>query len=119
MDLRPITSDDPWLLYEVHGDVTCGDAISGEAGVLSPFNLAEEPDRHLVLNLHHASYMDSSGIGWLLSVNRTLVAKNQRLVLYSAPPIIERVASMMRLGEVIPILPNLHEVRKYLSNLNS
>jgi anti-anti-sigma factor len=119
MDLRRIPNEDPWLLYEVRGDLTCGNLSIGTEGVLAPFELEGDPDQPIVLNLHHANYLDSSGIGWLLSVNSALREKNLPLVLYSAPPIIERVASMMRLGEVIPILPNLSEVRKHLSSANS
>ena len=119
MDLRRIPNEDPWLLYEVRGDLTCGDLPIGKEGILSPFELEGDPDQPIVLNLHHANYMDSSGIGWLLSVNSTLREKNLPLVLFSAPPIIGRIASMMRLGEVIPILPNLSEVRKHLSSENS
>jgi anti-anti-sigma regulatory factor len=119
MELRQIPNEDPWLLYEVRGDLTCRDLPLGTGGELSPFELEGDLDRPIVLNLQHANYMDSSGIGWLLSVNSTLRQKKLPLVLFSAPPVIERIASMMRLGQVIPILPNLSEVRKHLSSANS
>ncbi len=120
MDLRQKPSADIWLEYEVHGVLTLDPlSTADELETLRPFDLEGFPQRHLVLDLQHATFLDSSGIGWLLSVNRLLRDRDLRLVLYAAPPIIERITSMMRLGDVIPILSSLRDVRDYFSSLDS
>ena len=120
MDLRQKPSEDIWLEYEAHGVITLDPLLAAdELEILRPFDLEGPPQRHLVLDLQHATFLDSSGIGWLLSVNRLLRNRDLRLVLYDAPPVIERITSMMRLGDVIPILSQLRDVRDYLSSLNS
>jgi anti-anti-sigma factor len=118
MDLQLTATEDLWQLFELRGDLTCRTPSAEEAKVLEPLGLKTGPDRHVVLNMQHATFLDSSGIGWLLSLNRVLRQKNLRLVLYALPPIIERVVSMMRLDEAISVLPDLQKVKDHLSSLN-
>jgi len=116
MDLRLTSTEDLWRLYELHGDVTRRTPSAEEADILEPLDLQADPDRHVVLNLQRATFLDSSGIGWLLSLQRILQQKSLHLVLYAPPPVIRRVVSMMRLDEAIPILSTLQEAKDYLSS---
>jgi anti-anti-sigma factor len=119
MDLQLTATEDLWLHFELRGDVTYRTPSTKGSEILEPLGLESDPDRHLVLSLQHATSLDSSGIGWLLSLNRVLRQKDLRLVLYALPPIVERVVSMMRLNEAIPVLRNMREVKDLLSSLDS
>ena len=116
MDLRLTSTEDLWRHYELHGDLTRRTPSARETDILEPLDLQENPDRHVVLNLQHATFLDSSGIGWLLSLNRILRQKSLRLVLYALPPIITRVVSMMRLNDAVTILPAWQDVKDLLSS---
>lgn len=119
MDLRLTATEDLWQQFELHGDLTCREPSGRSEDILEALGLEAEPDRHIVLDLQHATFLDSSGIGWLLSLHRVLKQNNLRLVLCGLPPIVERVVSMMRLDEAIPIMESIDEVKDYLTGLST
>lgn len=112
MEVRTIESQDGWLQYALLGEITCRARAEHPRDCLSPLGLqADSIDRNVVLDFSDATFLDSSGIGWLLSVNRAVKERGHRLAVVSVPPLIQRVMAMMRLGEVLTVCANTSDVR--------
>ena len=95
-----------------------GRATGGGAGPLAPLELQDDKlNSHLLFDLTDATFLDSSGIGWLLSVNR--VAKDQgfQVIVHSVPPLIQRVFGMMKLGQVLHVVENFDEARTRIASV--
>ncbi|MDG2383854.1 MAG: STAS domain-containing protein [Pirellulaceae bacterium] len=119
MDVRLVNSENDWTQFQLVGDIS-GDAVSGANKTpLSLLNLPEQGlDKHILLDLNDATFLDSSGIGWLLSINRAAKEQGFGVVVHSVPPLIHRVFTMMRLGEVIPVVEGLDEARNHVTSTN-
>ena len=90
MEVRFIDSGENWKQYQLIGEISRSSTASGD--VLDPFEIGEdELTGHLVLNLMDATFLDSSGIGWLLGVNRIVKEHGNRIIAHSVPPLIQRV----------------------------
>jgi anti-anti-sigma factor len=94
--------------------------FSGSSGgPLAPLALEDNKlSSHLLFDLTDATFLDSSGIGWLLSVNRAAKELGYQVIVYSVPPLIQRVFGMMKLGEVIPVVDNLDEARNRIASVS-
>jgi anti-anti-sigma factor len=53
------------------------------------------------LDLSDASYMDSSGVGWLLSCNKRIKAAGGRLTIERPHPIVANVFKVLKLEKVL------------------
>jgi anti-anti-sigma factor len=61
----------------------------------------------VLLDLEKTDYIDSSGIGWLLSTHRRFLRDGGQLILHSVPPMVFQVVRLMRLDKVLNIQPDL------------
>jgi anti-anti-sigma factor len=59
--------------------------------------------RQVLLNLEKTSYIDSSGIGWLLGSHKRFMAAGGRLILHSLPPMVEQVIHLLKLQNLMTI----------------
>ena len=117
MEVRFITSEDNWTQYKLVGDISNASTTADDSSVLSPLALpGDEVTKHILFDLNDATFLDSSGIGWLLSVNRAAKENGYKIVVHSVPPLIHRVFSMMRLGEVLVVVENLSEAQSQLKD---
>jgi len=60
--------------------------------------------RRVTLDLAEATFIDSSGLGWLLLCNKRFREAAGKLVIHSAPPVILDVIKVMRLDQVLKIV---------------
>ncbi len=56
-----------------------------------------------VLSLQQTGYLDSSGIGWLMTVHRTFKQAGGRLVLHSISPPVRQLLELLRLQKLFQI----------------
>ncbi len=59
--------------------------------------------RRVVLSLAETTFIDSSGIGWLLGCNKRFREGGGKLVIHSVPPIVLDMLRVMRLHEVLKV----------------
>jgi anti-anti-sigma factor len=104
MDMRlSIASNNGDVIHvQAAGQITQGAlAVNPEplAGVLGdgPY------ERRVALSLADATFLDSSGMGWLLMCNKRFREASGRLVIHSVPPVILDVIKVMRLDQVLKI----------------
>jgi len=66
----------------------------------------------VLLDLGTTSYIDSSGISYLLGVNKRFKQMNGRLVLHSAPPSVMQVFKLLKINTVMQIAADEAEARR-------
>lgn len=64
-----------------------------------------------LIDLSDATFVDSCGIGWLISSHKRFAAGGGRMVLHSLSPVVDRILGMIKLGTVVTISGNETEAR--------
>ena len=72
-------------------------------------NLFEEGKNHLVIDLREVRFIDSSGLGALVSGFKNASARNGNLKLSSLQPQVRSMFELTRLHRVFEIFPNADE----------
>jgi anti-anti-sigma factor len=67
--------------------------------------------RKVLLSLEKTSYIDSSGIGWLLSCHKNFLQGGGLLVIHSIPPMVLQVLQMLRMQAILHIADNESQAR--------
>ncbi|RMF38920.1 MAG: anti-sigma factor antagonist [Planctomycetota bacterium] len=86
----------------VHGRVSqtaVEDCATQLPQLIGPDNLGSK----ILLSLHGAEQIDSSGIGWLLSMDKQVRQAGGELIIHSVPLEIQHVFNLMKLGKVLKI----------------
>jgi anti-sigma B factor antagonist len=63
--------------------------------------------RQVRLDLSHTEYLDSSGVGWLLTCNKRMRQAGGHLTLHAPHPIVANVLRVLKLEKVLTIEPPL------------
>ena len=79
----------------------CGDGIYG---------------RKVLLSLAGASYIDSTGVGWLLATNKKFRSRGGMLVIHSATPYRNQILKLMRMELVLRIADDESAARGFGGN---
>lgn len=98
-----VTNDDGQCVHvAVRGRVTQSDLgpIQEPLGELLGMDAYQRPVR---LDLSDTSYIDSSGVGWLLSCHKRMKAAGGKLTLHSAHPTVANLLHVLRLEKVLDI----------------
>jgi len=84
--------------------------VNGELDLYNAFRLKEAVQemvdagaRMFILNMKGVSYVDSSGIGALLFINRLLGEDGRKLRIASITPTVQRLMTITRLAGFLPI----------------
>jgi anti-anti-sigma factor len=68
-------------------------AVIGEAGFGRP----------VLMDLGRVTYIDSSGVSWLLICHKHFVQSGGKLVIHSVPPLVDQVLQLLRLPLILHI----------------
>lgn len=71
-------------------------AVRGE---LSPAAQMINRERHCLLPMQHIEFVDSTGMGWLIRLQKECRAANRQLILLNPHPSVRRALSLMRLND--------------------
>jgi len=72
--------------------------------------MIEEGEKHIIIQLEHVRFIDSSGLGALLSGNKHIIAKSGRLALTNIQQQVLSMFELTRLNRVFEIYTDLNEV---------
>ena len=72
----------------------------------------------IILNLSQIEFMDSSGLGSLISILKLLASHQGKIALCEIQEPVKRVFSLTRLNQVFPLHPNEEDAFK-MSQINS
>jgi anti-anti-sigma factor len=62
--------------------------------------------RQVRLDLSGTDYMDSSGVGWLLTCHKRMKQAGGKLTVYSPHPVVANVLNVLKLDKVLDIEPS-------------
>jgi anti-anti-sigma factor len=71
--------------------------------------VSERRPRVLVFDFRHVSYMDSSGLGILVSAKKRLGADKGQVVLVTEQPVVLKALSLSGLDQIIHVYPTVEE----------
>ena len=57
--------------------------------------------RHVALDLSDSPYMDSSGVGWLLTCHKRLREAGGRLIVHGAQPVVANMLRLLKLDRML------------------
>lgn len=77
--------------------------------------LLDEGDKNLILNLSEVEFMDSTGLGSMISILKVLANAEGQLLICEARAPVARVFDLTRLNKVFQLFPNEKEA---LNSLN-
>lgn len=90
------------LLLKYVGEITL--EITGELKHRLDAELADETVKAVVVDLSGVSFMDSSGIGFLVSVNTRMRSSGRCFYLYQLSPAVEKTLGLVQLLSFFAIL---------------
>ena len=73
--------------------------------------------RHIVFNLRHLDFMDSSGIGIILGRYNQLKAINGRVMVIGMKPLVRKVFQLSGLSQIIKIIEDETEIKEVTRGL--
>lgn len=100
MKLAILTSDASCTRLECEGEIT----QVGFAPGLDPLTklLGEGCyNSKVLLNLEKATFLDSSGVGWFVHLQKKFNEAGGRIVLHSIPPMLNQVLRLLRMQTVL------------------
>lgn len=101
-------------VIEIQGEINA----RAESQLMEAYSQAEGPEvRAILLNFEHMEYMNSSGMGLLITLLIRATRQNQRLAAAGLSPHFQRIFELTRLHEAIPLYPNEAEALTGLNKL--
>lgn len=106
MNLSILTTDDQTARVAVQGAVTTS-GLSPLEEPLAALLGSDAYHRQVWLDLRDADYLDSSGIGWLLTCHKRMKQAGGKLGLLHPQPLVANILKVMKLDMVFSIEPPL------------
>ena len=105
MDMRlSIVSDEGGVTRVRAGGKITQNALTATQDALGDLLGEGGYGRRVALSLADATFIDSSGLGWLLQRNKLFREAGGCLVIHSVPPVILEVIQVMRLDQALKIV---------------
>jgi anti-anti-sigma factor len=101
------------------GLITSDDFDESGPNPLSALLGATYSGNHVLLDLSHVTYIDSSAIGWLISCHRAFKADGGKFVAHSIQPAVRQVLDMLRIGQVVSLAEDEAAARALLNGATS
>jgi anti-sigma B factor antagonist len=102
MQLNIVSNDGGVVRVQAGGQITQG-ALAANPEPLGVLLGEGGYGRRVALSLADATFLDSSGMGWLLLCNKRFREADGRLVIHSVPPVVLDVMKVMRLDRVLKL----------------
>ena len=113
MEICIQSKDDNRVRIQLRGRITQesraddGDPLAQAAG-------QDVYSRRVMVDMELVEFLDSSGIGWLLSMNRQFQEQGGALALHSVPPLVANALKLLRLNEILTIVIDAREAERSL-----
>ncbi len=85
------------------GDITAVDLHSNALSPFQPILGQTWNTRRVLVNMENVSYLDSCGIGWLISTQKAFRAAGGYLAMHSLQPQVRQLLNLLKLDRVVPI----------------
>jgi stage II sporulation protein AA (anti-sigma F factor antagonist) len=108
MRLTMVSHTDQVTRLECEGEITQHALLSASDPFEDSLGLAIY-GRQALVNMEKTSYVDSSGIGWLLGAHKRFERGGGKLILHSVPPAVGQVLGMLRLTTLLHVATDEQE----------
>jgi anti-anti-sigma factor len=102
MKLTVITTDKDVTRLRNEGDITQTDFRAG----VDLMETAVGPgcySRKVLLNMEKTPYIDSAGVGWLVTCHKHFKEAGGRLVIHNIPPMVYQILKLLRMPDLLHI----------------
>jgi len=100
-----VVSQDPPLRLRLDGQLTMMETPEAERQIEEALVPAGYKQR-VLFDLENATFIDSSGISWLMICHKHFVQAGGKVVFHSAPPLVEQTLKLLRLNLVLNLAAN-------------
>lgn len=105
-----------YVRLAAEGEILSSDFLgAGGKNPLEPILGAGWAEHNILLSLEKTTFIDSSGIGWLIESQRKSKAAGGKLALHSAPPRIRDVFNLLKLRAVLNLKDDEASAREFLT----
>lgn len=87
------------------------DTVMGEKHTLAGLLGENWASMRVLLSMDKVNYIDSAGIGWLISTQKQFRAGGGAFILHSVRPAVRQVLELLKVGRVCPIAENEETAR--------
>ena len=111
MRLTLLSHSDQITRLECEGDITQYQFTPGKDPVqdlLGPYIYRQS----VLLSLEKTTYIDSSGISWLIGTHKQFERAGGRLILHSLTPMVMQVVQLLKLNTILTIAANEADARQ-------
>ncbi len=113
MEICIQSTDDNLVRIQLSGRIT-QDSRSDDGDPLAQAAGQDVYGRRVLLDMEPVEFLDSSGIGWLLSMNRQFREQGGALALHSVPPLVANALKLLRLDQVMTIADDARDAERSL-----
>ena len=99
------------------GEITATDTPIGGLSPFQPILGQAWNGRRILLDMSGVSYIDSSGIGWLIGSQKSFRAAGGKLALHSVQPQVHQLLGLLKLDRIIPMTESAAAGREALAAL--
>ncbi len=85
------------------GHITASDTDLSDGNPIAKVLGEDWKTKQVLLDMSSTSYIDSSGVGWLIETSRRLKEGGGGLVVYGLQPKVKQVLDLLRVGRVVSI----------------
>ena len=110
---------DGYVRVAATGNLAPGEALPGGHNPLQAILGPDWATHRVLLDLSRAEYVDSSAIGWMIGSAKEFRARGGALVVHSVAPRVRRMLELLKLGQVVPLLPGEAAARQFLSDVRA
>ena len=107
MRLFLTAEDDTATCIACEGDVTQAQFPSNAFNPLEDLLGPDCYSRRVIVDFNQTSFIDSSGVGWLMICHKKFLVVRGKLILHSVPPMVDQVLRVLQLHHVLTIKPDL------------
>jgi len=102
MKLTHLVTDDQIVALRCEGQITLAHIKPG-VDHLEQAAGTDVYGRRVLIDLEKTSYIDSAGIGWLMTCHKRFKSNGGRMVLHSIPPLIRQTLDLLRLHRIFTL----------------
>jgi anti-anti-sigma factor len=102
MQLALISADGELARLQLSGRVT-QESLAADADPILDLLGADGYGRRVLVDFSQTEFLDSSGVGWLLSCHKRFRQGNGRFILHSIPPLVRRTLQILRMELVLKL----------------
>lgn len=108
MQLKLVSHNDQMTRLAFEGEIT-QHALQHDLDPLESIIGSTIYQRRALVNMEQASYVDSSGISWLLGAHKRFERNGGRLILHSIPPAVVQVLQLLKLNSLLHVAADERE----------